>query len=159
MEKVTIYSKPDEIDAVINAKLSSFPRKNGKGISIKTAWTNEELELRDSVIMGYITEQGLSKDKTAQQLIARWNISFDTAKRYVSEAIKRFTTSFDEDTVEEQRKIWLERCEQVLQDAIESKDKQNALRALDLIGKSMGIYKEKSDVNLSGSADIKFDFQ
>ena len=107
MEKVTIYSKPDEIDAVINAKLSSFPRKNGKGNSIKTAWTDEELELRDSVIMGYITEQGLSKDRTAQQLIARWNISFDTAKRYVSEAIKRFTTSFDEDTVEEQRKIWL----------------------------------------------------
>ena len=77
----------------------------------------------------------------------------------MEEAIKRFTTSFDEDTVEEQRKIWLERCEQVLQDAIESKDKQNAIRALDLIGKSMGIYKEKSDVNLSGSADIKFDIQ
>lgn len=157
-DKVDIFSCPEKIDAIINAKLASLPAKNGKGNSIKCAWTPEELELRDAVVLQYITEQGLSKLKTAQQLMSRWDISLPSAYNYINDALDRFT-AVDEDNAEKQRKIWLERCETILQDAIDTKDKQSALKALDLIGKSMGIYKDKTDINLSGGADIKFDFQ
>ncbi len=156
---VNIFSEPEKIDIIINNKLATLPRKNGKGNTKASAWSEEELQLRDAVIMQYITEQGLSKDKTAHQIYDRWNISLGTAKRYVREAVDRFTTSFSEDTIEKQRKIWLERCETILQDAIETQDKQSALRALDLMGKSMGLYQTKTDVNLSGDIDITFDFQ
>lgn len=157
-KKVNIFSDPEKIDILIKNKLASLPAKNGKGNSIKTAWSEDELQLRDAVVLQYITEQGLSKMKTAQQLMDRWGITLQCAYNYINDALDRFV-AVDEEDQEEQRRVWLERCETILQDAIDTKDKQSALKALDLIGKSMGIYKDKTDINLSGGADIKFDFQ
>lgn len=155
---ISIFDRPEQIDAVINAKLAQMPANGGKANAKKNAWTPEELELRNAVIMQYICEQGLSKERTAQQLTNRWNISIKTARSYVRMAIDAFANSYTEEDQEKQRQMWLERCEQILQDAIDSRDKASALKALDLIGKSMGIYNEKKDVNVSGDVDIKFDF-
>ena len=135
-----------------------MPAVGGKVPTRKSAWTPEELELRDAVIMSYITEQGLSRRKTAQQIVDRWEIATDTANTWIREACNRFVNSFKDEDIEHQRQIWLERCESILQEAIETRDKQNALKALDLIGKSMGIYKD--NINLAGGdSPIKFDFQ
>ena len=155
---LSIFSRPEDIDTFIKTKIASFPQKNGKSNSVTGKWTKEELELRDAVIMEYITKQGLSKTATAQQIMDRWGIKQSAAFKYVMEAVQRFAKSFTEETVEDQRRVWLERCEQILQDAIDSRDKTNAIKALDLIGKSMGIYQQKQNIDLSGEADIKFDF-
>ena len=157
--KISIFDRPEQIDAVINAKLASMPRKNGKANSKANAWTKDEIELRNAVIMQYIAEQGLSKERTAQQLTNRWDITIDTARDYVKRAVTDFANSFTDEDAEEQRRMWLERCEQILQEALDTGDKGNALKALDLIGKSMGIYTEKKDLNVQGDVDIKFDFQ
>ena len=156
---ISIFDRPEQIDAIINAKLALMPATGGKGNSIKNAWTKEEKELRNAVIMQYICEQGLSRERTAQQLTNRWKLGMDTARRWVKMAIDDFAAAYSEEDKEKARKMWLERCEQILQDAIDSRDKTSALKALDLIGKSMGIYTEKKDVNLQGDVDIKFDFQ
>ena len=81
-----------------------------------------------------------------------------TARRYVTDSIKRMASRYTEEDQEEQRRVWLERCEAILQDAIETKDKQSALRALDLMAKSLGLYKETKDVNLDVDGGISFDF-
>ena len=156
---ISIFDRPEQIDAVINAKLEQMPSTGGKGNTKTNAWKPEELELRTAVIMQYIAEQGLSRERTAQQITNRWNISMPTARKWVAMAIKDFAKSYADDNAEEQRRMWLERCEQILQDAIDTRDKSSALKALDLIGKSMGIYLEKKDINVEGDVDIKFDFQ
>lgn len=157
--KISIFDRPEQIDAVINAKLALMPATGGKGNSKKNAWTEEELELRNAVIMQYIAEQGLSRERAAQQITNRWNITIKTARGWVKQAIDAFARSYTEEDQEQQRRMWLERVEQILQDAIDSRDKASALKAMDLIGKSMGIYAEKKDVNVNGDVDIKFDFQ
>lgn len=156
--KISIFDRPEVIDAIINAKLAQMPANGGKANSRKNAWTPEELEVRNAVIMQYICDQGLSKERTAQQLTNRWNIAMKTARTYVKQAIEAFANTFTEEDQEKQRQMWLERCEQILQDAIDTGDKQSALKALDLMGKSMGLYIEKKDVNVQGDVDIKFDF-
>ena len=80
-----------------------------------------------------------------------------TARRYITDSIKRMASTYTEEDQEEQRRVWLERCEAILQDAIETKDKQSALRALDLMAKSLGLYKETKDVNLDVDGGISFD--
>lgn len=152
---LNIFSRPEDIDTFIKTKIASFPPVKGKNA---TKWSPEELDLRDAVIMEYITRQGLSKTATAQQIMDRWNIKKSTAFKYVMEAIQRFSKSFTEETVENQKKVWLERCEAILQDAIDSRDRGTVIKALDLIGKSMGIYQQKQNIDLSGEADIRFDF-
>lgn len=156
---ISVFNRPEQIDAVINAKLAIMPATGGKGNSKKSAWTKEEMELRNAVIMQYICEQGLSRDRTAHQLTARWNIALGTAKNWVKAAIDDFAHTYAEEDQEKNRRLWLERCEQILQDAIDTRDKANALKALDLIGKSMGIFTEKKEVLVDGDIDIKFDFQ
>lgn len=157
-KSISIFDRPEQIDAVINARLDQMPAKGGKSNSVKNAWTEDEKELKNAVIMQYIAEQGLSKDRTAQQIANRWHITLGTARNWVYAAVKEFASSFPEETQEHARKVWLERCEQVLQDAIDTRDKQSALKALDLMGKSMGIYKETKQLDVEGDVDIKFDF-
>lgn len=155
---MTIFSKPEEIDAMVNSRLEQFPRKGGKNNSRVIGWSDEELQIIDGVIWDYISTQGLSREQTAQQLYNRWDISLSTARRYVTDSIKRMAATYTEEDAEQQRRVWLERCESILQDAINTRDKQSALRALDLMGKTMGLYKEGKDINLNGENTIHFDF-
>lgn len=155
---MTIFSKPDEIDRMINTRLEQFPRKGGKTSSKNVSWSEEEISIIDSVIWDYISTQGLSREATAQQLHSRWDISLSTARKYITDSIKRMASTYTEEDQEEQRRVWLERCEAILQDAIETRDKQSALRALDLMGKTLGLYKETKDINLDGDNTIHFDF-
>lgn len=157
-EKVNIFSNPDEIDALINSRLEQFPRKGGKTSSKNVTWSEEELSIIDSVIWDYISKQGLSREQAAQQLYGRWNIALSTARKYITDSIKRMASTYTVEDQEEQRRVWLERCEAILQDAIETRDKQSALKALDLMGKSLGLYKETKDINVDGDNTIHFEF-
>ena len=49
--KVNIFSKPDEVDALINSKLKQFPCKGGKQSSKNVTWSDEEISLMDGIIM------------------------------------------------------------------------------------------------------------
>ena len=160
MEKnsVNIFSEPDKIDSLINSRLQQFPRKGGKQSSKNVTWSNEEISIIDSVIWDYISKQGLSREATAQQLYSRWDISLSTARRYVTDSIKRMANTYTKEEQEEVRRVWLERCESILQDAISTRDTQNALKALDLMAKSLGLYKETKDINVDGDNTIHFDF-
>ena len=157
MEKVNIFSDPAKIDAVVKSKLAQFNRKGGKIYPGNVSWSESELELIDGVIWGYITEQGLSREKTAQQIADRWNIALSTARKYISDSIKRMAKNIPEEDVEERRRKFLERCESILQDAIENRQKDSALKALDLIAKASGLYKETKEVDINGN--MTFDFQ
>ena len=157
--KVNIFSDPEVIDTVINTKLASFPRHNGSGNSMKTKWTDEELELMDCVIMEYIVKQGLSREETAKQIFARWDVTLKTARRYVSESIKRFCERYTESNRDEQIRIWEQRITAILEKALEHNTKDSALKALDMYAKYLGVYVNKQDINLEGNTTVTFDFQ
>ena len=146
-----------EIDYIIKTRLEQFPRNGGTTSSKKVAWNQDELELIDSVIMDYLTKKGYSRERTAQTIKERWDVHLSTARRYVKDTISRMSDAVEEDT-DKMRKLWLERVENVLESAIATGNKEAAIRSLDLMAKSMGLYRE--NVNISGGdTPIKFDFQ
>lgn len=155
---INIFSNPEEIDSLINSRLKQFPRKGGKSCSKHVSWSEAEIQIIDSVIWDYMAKQGLSREATAQQIYSRWDISLSTARKWITDSIKRIANTYSEEEQEEVRRVWLERCESILQECIETRDKQNALKALDLMGKSLGLYKESKDVNLDVDGGISFDF-
>ena len=83
-KKINIFSDPEKIDAVIKSRLSMFSRKGGTQKNDQVKWTEEELELRDAVIIDYITVNGLSRERTAQQIADRWDVSMNTARTWVT---------------------------------------------------------------------------
>lgn len=155
---INIFSSPEEIDSLINSRLKQFPRKGGKSCSKHVSWSEAEIQIIDSVIWDYIAKQGLSREATAQQIYSRWDISLSTARKWITDSIKRIANTYSQEEQEEVRRVWLERCESILQECIETRDKQNALKALDLMGKSLGLYKESKDINVDGDNTIHFEF-
>ena len=155
---INIFSNPEEIDSLINSRLKQFPRKGGRSCSKHVSWSEAEIQIIDSVIWDYMAKQGLSREATAQQIYSRWDISLSTARKWITDSIKRIANTYSQEEQEEVRRVWLERCESILQECIETRDKQNALKALDLMGKSLGLYKESKDVNLDVDGGISFDF-
>lgn len=155
-EKVSIFSTPEEIDAIITTRINSFCGKGGKKAS---AWTDEEKDLRNAVVLDYLAGQGLSREQTAQQLSSRWGVTMGTARNYVSAALKDFAEYVAEsDDAEKNRKLYIERLEGILQTALAGKSLDAALRAMEIYGKTMGYFNEKKDVNLTGDATFTFDF-
>ena len=155
---INIFSNPEEIDSLINSRLKQFPRKGGKTSSRNVSWSEAEIQIIDSVIWDYMAKQGLSREATAQQIYSRWDISLSTARKWITDSIKRIANTYSQEEQEEVRRVWLERCESILQECIETRDKQNALKALDLMGKSLGLYKESKDINVDGDNTIHFEF-
>ena len=67
-EKVNIFSEPEKINAIIKSRLAQFSTKGGSQKNSLVKWTESELELRNAVIIDYLTINGLSRERTAQQI-------------------------------------------------------------------------------------------
>lgn len=156
--KVNIFSTPEMIDAIIKSRLAQFSTKGGCQKNSLVKWTEEEIELRDAVIIDYITTNGLSRERTAQQISNRWDISMVTARKYVTEAVKHFCDNVVDESEAVRKKLFEEKLHAIYEDAITAKDRQSSLKAIDILNKMNGMYTDKSDVNLSVDGKITFDF-
>ena len=157
-DKVNMFSDPKKVDAVIKSRLAQFSTKGGTQKNSLVKWTEAELELRDAVIMDYLTVNGLSRERTAQQIADRWDITLQSARNYIRDAITRFSQNYIEIDDATRKKIFEEKINAIFEDAVDAKDRQSSLKAMDMLNKMNGVYKEKSDVNLTVDGAISFDF-
>ena len=157
-EKVNIFSDPEKVDAIIKSRLAQFSTKGGTQKNSLVKWTEAELELRDAVIMDYLTVNGLSRERTAQQIADRWEVSMQSARNYVRDAITRFAKNYVEIDEATRKKLFEERLQSIYEDAVSAKDRQSSLRAIDILNKMNGMYTDKSDVNVNVDGKITFEF-
>ena len=158
MEKVNIFSDPEKVDAIIKSRLAQFSTKGGTQKNSLVKWTEAELELRDAVIMDYLTVNGLSRERTAQQIADRWDVSMQSARNYVRDAITRFAKNYVEIDEATRKKLFEEKLQSIYEDAVSAKDRQSSLRAIDILNKMNGMYTDKSDVNVNVDGKITFEF-
>lgn len=158
MEKVNIFSDPEKVDAIIKSRLAQFSTKGGTQKNSLVKWTEAELELRDAVIMDYLTVNGLSRERTAQQIADRWDVSMQSARNYVKDAITRFAKNYVEIDEATRKKLFEEKLQSIYEDAVSAKDRQSSLRAIDILNKMNGMYTDKSDVNVNVDGKITFEF-
>lgn len=157
-EKVNIFSEPEKVDAIIKSRLAQFSTKGGTQKNSLVKWTEAELELRDAVIMDYLTVNGLSRERTAQQIADRWDVSMQSARNYVRDAITRFAKNYVEIDEATRKKLFEEKLQSIYEDAVAAKDRQSSLRAIDILNKMNGMYTDKSDVNVNVDGKITFEF-
>ena len=157
-EKVNIFSDPEKVDAIIKSRLAQFSTKGGTQKNSLVKWTEAELELRDAVIMDYLTVNGLSRERTAQQIADRWDVSMQSARNYVRGAITRFAKNYVEIDEATRKKLFEEKLQSIYEDAVSAKDRQSSLRAIDILNKMNGMYTDKSDVNVNVDGKITFEF-
>lgn len=156
MEKVTIFSDPQVIDGIIKNRINSFSARGAK--NNRTSWTEDEIELRNAVVLDYIGKQGMSREETARQLSNRWSISMPTARNYVRDAIKDFVAIYKDKDKQEIFETYTNRLEGILQNALDNNQKDIALKTLDILNKMNGFYSDKTKIEVEGNIPISFDF-
>ena len=78
--------------------------------------------------------------------------------QYIQEAMLNCEAELKE-TKDKQRNIFYQQILGVFYDAEQANDRQNALKALDMLGKVAGLYaKEEKDVNISGNINATISF-
>ena len=84
-----------------------------------------------------------------------WNISRTGMTNLINEAYEMMKIG-DEEYMEELRQINIKRLEDLYTDALASNDKASALKAMDLINKTAGLYTTK--VELGGNTVFRYVF-
>ena len=102
--------------------------------------------------------KGRSRERTAQQIADRWDVSMQSARNYVRDAITRFAKNYVEIDEATRKKLFEERLQSIYEDAVSAKDRQSSLRAIDILNKMNGMYTDKSDVNVNVDGKITFEF-
>lgn len=112
-------------------------------------------KFRIAEVIKMITK-GWSRTSIIEHIQKLWDIKKSTANEYVKMAYDVLGEASDE-VVENSRNIQLERLEDLLRDALESGDKANSLKALDMINRLHGLYIEKKEVKLD-TQKLRFSF-
>lgn len=112
-------------------------------------------KFRIAEVIKMITK-GWSRTSIIEHIQKLWDIKKSTANEYVKMAYDVLGEASDE-VVENSRNIQLERLEDLLKDALESGDKANSLKALDMINRLHGLYIEKKEVKLD-TQKLRFSF-
>lgn len=149
------FLDPDEVDVMIKTKLNNFA-KIGGARSANHSWSEEELIIRNAVVLDYICKQGLSKYETAKQLVIRWGINISTADRYVKMAIDSLARFSDED-MKAARDAYIEQLDNIINTAIEQNRLDTALKALKQKAETQGLVVEQKEVKIT-DIPIKFKF-
>lgn len=85
------------------------------------------------------------------------NLSKSTHFNYITEAYNNCKAELMEEK-ERQRELFYERILSVYNDAVDARDRSNALKAIEMAVKLSGIYNEKQDINLSGNITANISF-
>lgn len=120
----------------------------------KKAERNKVHDARIWMIIGDICA-GLNNLSLYKKYKDAWNISRTGMTVLINEAYEMMKIG-DEEYMEELRQINIKRLEDLYTDALASNDKASALKAMDLINKTAGLYTTK--VELGGNTSFKYVF-
>ena len=120
----------------------------------KKAERNKIHDARIWMIIGDICV-GLNNLSLYKKYKDAWNISRTGMTNLINEAYEMMKIG-DEEYLENLRQINIKRLEDLYTDALASNDKASALKAMDLINKTAGLYTTK--VELGGNTSFKYVF-
>ena len=111
------------------------------------------------LIQGYSRYQIMLKlDRDAYSGHKTSKLSKACKYQYIQEAMLNCEAELKE-TKDKQRNLFYQQILGVFYDAEQANDRQNALKALDMLGKVAGLYaKEDKDVNISGNINATISF-
>lgn len=158
---VKIWDDPEIIDNYMRAKIASCPAKGGKkGAPVNTTiWKENDLELRNAVVIELVCKKCYSKEACAQELSKRWGCSLSTAREYTKKGLQSLYDNYKEVGQKIVLDSYREKVERIANTALNSGDTKLALQAVDMLNKMGGAYTEKKDLNISGEATINFKFE
>lgn len=145
----------EQIDDIIMKEHHRLSPKTCKNKAQKNnSWDEDVVVLRRRSIMEMIGK-GMTRVSIAKELEKRWDVSNTTAYNYIRDTFKYIAENYKQD-YDNLKDIIMHRLEFLAEDALNSHDRQSALKAYDQISKLASLYTEK--VEVQSDTTIKFNF-
>lgn len=100
--------------------------------------------------------QGWSGPKVREHLMTTYGINSSQAQKVLKAAYNQIV-DYNDKMADKIAAIQLARVEEILQDCMETGDRAQALKAIEIINKMFCLYVERQDINVHGDI-IKFEF-
>lgn len=96
-------------------------------------------------VVANLISQGLNQREIQQQLQAEWGVSYNYVQGFIQDALLTFK---DDEIFKQIKEINNERLNKIYREAIEKGDRKNALKAIDLLNKTNGVYGDGNKVEV-----------
>ena len=111
-------------------------------------------EIKTRLILEDIAK-GVCYSDLIQKYSAEWQCSHKTIECYIRDAMEYLRS---EQAVENLKNINIERLDNLYKESASEGDRKNALKAIDLQNKTLGVYEEKVEVTTSEPMEVVFNF-
>ena len=147
----------EEVIAYLKSQMPTQRNENGKMVRIGYKWGEEDLNLRNQLIIYWITKEGMSRMEVVNMLMQVFGIARSNAFIWSNEALKSLNEGFDE-YKEVARQTQIEKIEKLIKECKGMGKYKEAAMLNEQLNKIYGLYTENKKVEVSADGPIKFEF-
>lgn len=156
--KVPFSNGMSEPEVVAYLKLQRpSQKKDGKVTKVKWQWQEDDLILRNQLIIYWLTSEGLSRMELVQKIMNVFDVSRANAFIWSGEAIKTLNEGFDEYR-DMARQMQIEKIEKCIKECRGQGKMKEAAMFTEQLNKIYGLYTENKKVEVKADEPIKFKF-
>lgn len=157
-KKVPFSNGMCEAEVITYLKLQMPTKfKDGKIVNVKRAWQEDDLVLRNQLIIYWLTNEGLSRIEVVQKLMSEFGLTRSNAYVWAGDAIKTLNEGFDEYR-DMARQMQIEKIEKCIKECKGLGKMKEAAMFTEQLNKIYGLYTENKKVEVKADEPIRFKF-
>ena len=146
-----------EVIAYLKLQRPEYIDENGKKVRRAWKWSEDDLNLRNQLIIYWLTSEGLSRMEVVQKIMSCFSLSRANAFIWSGEALKSLNEGFDEYR-DMARQMQIERIEKLIKECKGSGKYKEAAMLNEQLNKIYGLYTENKKVEVKTDEPIRFEF-
>ncbi len=146
-----------EVVAYLKLQRPDYVDENGVKHHTKPRWSDDDLILRNQLIIYWLTSEGLSRIEVVQKLMSVFSISRSNAFLWSGEALKSLNDGFDEYR-DMARQMQIEKIEKLIKECKGLGKYKEAAMLNEQLNKIYGLYTENKKVEVKSEEPIRFKF-
>lgn len=147
----------EEVIAYLKSQKVDFVDDDGVKHHVKYKWATNDLDLRNQLIIHWITKDGLSRIEVVQRIMQEFDITRSNAYDWSKAAIDSLNEGFDAYR-DMARQTQIERIEKLIKDCKSAGKMKEAAMFNEQLNKIYGLYSDTKKVEVSADGPIKFEF-
>lgn len=147
----------EELIAYLKAQRPDTFDENGVRHRTKWKWSEDDIDLRNQLIIYWITKDNMSRMEVVNMIMQVFGINRSNAFVWSGEAISSLNEGFEE-YKESARQTQIERIEKLIKECRLSGRLKEAAMFTEQLNKIYGLYTDTKKVEVSADGPIKFEF-
>ena len=147
----------EEVITYLKQQKPDYTDENGVRHKVKWKWSDDDLDLRNQLIIYWITKDGLSRMEVVNMIMQVFGIARSNAFDWSKMAIASLNEGFEEYR-DLARQTQIERIEKLIKECKGMGKYKEAAMLNEQLNKIYGLYTDTKKVEVSAEGPIRFEF-